>query len=214
MSYQGNIDWGNSVSHKWRLVVVNQPTWTDGAVVSGAMEVSVTRDRDGDLLESGSATIAMGIEEVPNEFIGRIEVLAEQGITVERHPVSTMRFIPGRSIIHAGRKVVDYDCFSVLRPADTRKMEAGAYVPKGTDGAAWIVKMLSECMRAPVSARQSSDSSSGSSRLAFALSSMSAGSVGSGITTTSPSSVTRRHQPIELSTSHTDANLLELPSKS
>lgn len=152
MSYQGNIDWGSSVSHKWRLVVVNQPTWTDGAVVSGAMEVSVTRDRDGDLLESGSATIAMGIEEVPNEFIGRIEVLAEQGITVERHPVSTMRFIPGRSIIHAGRKVVDYDCFSVLRPADTRKMEAGAYVPKGTDGAAWIVKMLSECMRAPVSA--------------------------------------------------------------
>lgn len=152
MPYQGNIDWGGSKSHRWRLVVVDLPTWADGAEVPGAIEVSVTRDRDGDLLESGSATVSMGIDDVPVEFIGRIEVLVEQGNVVERHPVATMRFIPGRAVIHAGRKIVDYDCYSVLRPADTRKMESGAYVPKGVDGAAWIVRMLSDCMKAPVTA--------------------------------------------------------------
>lgn len=152
MPYQGSIDWGASVSHRWRLVVVDLPTWEDGDEVRGAMEVSVSRDRGGSMLESGSATIAMGIDEIPREFVGRIEMLAKQGALVERHPVSTMRFIPGRSVIHAGRRLAEYDCYSVLRPADTRKMEAGAYVPKGVDAAAWVVMMLGECMKAPVTA--------------------------------------------------------------
>lgn len=155
MPYQGNIDWGGSVSHRWRLVAVDLATWADGSDIPGAIEVSVSRDRDGDLLESGSATIAMGIDDTPVEFIGRIEMLAEQGSVVERHPVATMRFIPGRSVIHVGRRVVDYECYSVLRPADTRKMEAGAYVPKGVDGAAWIAGILGECMKAPVFATDS-----------------------------------------------------------
>lgn len=172
MPYQGNIDWGASVSHRWRLVRVDLPTWADGDTIPGAIEASVSRDRDGDLLESGSATIAMGVDEEPREFVGRIEVLAEQGSVVERHPVSTMRFIPGRSVLHTGRRVVEYDGYSVLRPADTRKMEAGAYVPKGIDGAAWIARMLGECMKAPVVANESFiltehyDFSGGSSRLA------------------------------------------------
>ena len=150
MAYQGSIDWGASISRRWRLAVVDVATWADGGVVDGAMSVSVSRDRDGSLVESGSATVAMPIGEQPVEFVGRIEMLADGGTAVERHPIATLRFVPGRSVIHSGRRMVDYDGYSVLRPAETRKMLAGTYVPKGADGAEWVAGMLEECMKAPV----------------------------------------------------------------
>jgi len=150
MAYQGAIDWGASISRRWRLAIVDIPTWADGGVVDGVVDVSVSRDRDGDLIESGTATIAMPIDERPSEFVGRIEMLADGGTATERHPIATLRFVPGRSVIHSGRRLVDYDCYSVLRPAETRKMLAGTYVPKSADGAGWVASLLGECMKAPV----------------------------------------------------------------
>ena len=154
MTYDGSIDWGSSYSCSWRLVEVDTRTWADAAEVTGATNASVSRDRGGDLIDGGSLTVEMGIDDIPYEFVGRIELLAEQQL-MERHPIATLRFVPGESSIHEGRRIVSYDGYGVLRPASTLTMLAGEYVPKGTDAAQWVVSKLKSCMKAPVEAKGS-----------------------------------------------------------
>ena len=144
------FDWGGTYSCSYRLMEVDRDTWEDSSEVTGVLSLSVSRDRDGELVDEGSASIAMASDEEPREFWGRIEVQVSDGVEHVRQPIATLYFVPGRWAMRRGRKVVDYSCMSVLYPASARKVLVGSSYAKGTDGSAFVVGLLRECTFAPV----------------------------------------------------------------
>ena len=151
---EDGFDWGGSYSCEWRLMEVDPRTWDDSSEVNGVMSLSVSRDSDGELIDEGSAIISMDPGEAPHEFWGRIEVLAGNGGVYRRQAIATLYFIPGKSTVRKGRKLVDYACMSVLYPASTRSLLAGSNFAKGAEGGSYVTRLLSDCTPAPVSSTE------------------------------------------------------------
>ena len=145
-----SFDWGGSYSCEYRLMEVDPDTWEGLARVDGVLSMSVSRDRGGDLIDEGSAEIAMDVYDVPREFWGRLEVLARNDGGHTRQAIATLYFIPGPIRISKGRKIVSYSCMSVLFPPSERSILVGSNFQKGMDGAAYAVSLLSECTPAPI----------------------------------------------------------------
>ena len=145
------IDFGQGYSSSFRLMRVDQATWADAGEVDGFSSASVERDRSNDLMESGSVTLlADGAPD--SEFYARIEMLADSGMTRERHAIATLLLSPGQCTATKGGVDVELVGRSVLAPANDRVLLAGTYAPLGCDGAAYAVSLLSECIAAPVEA--------------------------------------------------------------
>ena len=145
-----NIDWGASLKLTWRLVEIDPSMWEPGEAVGGAVSASVTRDVGGALLESGNVTVEVPLDFQPTEFWGRLEVIAEQGGVTERWPVATMLMTPGDMAVNRGRKIVPYDCSSVLRAAADTVLQTGYSVPAGGDGAKAAADILAAALPCPV----------------------------------------------------------------
>ena len=143
------IDYGKGYSATWSLFKVDTATWAGSDEVTGLLSASVERDRDSDLLESGSAQFDSQVTE--GEFYGRLEMLAEQDGEIERHPVATFLFSPGDSTASRNGVVTEYTGRSVLAPAVDRVLLTGTYVPAGSDGAAYAASLIAKCTPAPVS---------------------------------------------------------------
>jgi hypothetical protein len=143
------IGYGTGYSSSWRVTVVDPETWAGFKELPGFLSASVSRDASTHLLESGSASFDVESPE-EGEFWGRVEMLADSGGEVERTPVATMLFSPSRSEARIGRATAEYECRSILAPAEDRVMLAGDYAPKGADGASWAASLLSSCTPAPI----------------------------------------------------------------
>ncbi|MBR3690470.1 MAG: hypothetical protein IKL97_05180 [Eggerthellaceae bacterium] len=142
------IDYGKGYSSSWRMMVVDRDTWAATDELQGLVSASVERDKDSDLIESGSASFDAGLQR--GEFWGRLEMLAEQDGEVERHAVATLLFSPGDSTSTVGGKTTECSGRSVLAPAEDKKLLAGTYAPMGADGAAYAASMIAACTPAPV----------------------------------------------------------------
>ena len=141
--------YGEGYSSSWRVSVIDPDMWAGYEERPGFLSASVSRDAGAHMLESGSASFDVGSPE-SDEFWGRIEMLAQSGGEVERTAVATMLFSPAKSESRKGRATAEYECRSVLAPAEDRVMLVGDYAPKGADGAAWAASMLASCTPAPV----------------------------------------------------------------
>ena len=142
------IDYGKGYSSTWSLLKVDPTTWAASDEVAGLLSASVERDRDSDLLESGSAQFDSQVGE--GEFYGRLEMLAEQDGEVERHPIATLLFSPGDSTATASGIVMEYTGRSVLAPAIDMVLLTGSYAPAGSDGAKYAASLIAKCTPAPV----------------------------------------------------------------
>lgn len=144
------IDWAASYGCTWRVSVVDAATWASSSALDGAHGGSVKRTADGALLESGS--VDLGGADVPSgEFWGRIEMLADDGVHVERHAVATLLFEPSGSTRRRGWADTAVDGRSVLAPAADMAVPDGSYAPAGSDGAQRAARLLRACTPAPVS---------------------------------------------------------------
>lgn len=149
-SVNSNIDWGASLTLSWRLVEIDPSMWEPGESVGGVVSASVTRDVGGALLESGNVSVEVPLDYQPTEFWGRLEVIAEQGGITERWPVATMLMSPGDMAVNRGRKLVPYDCSSVLKAAADTVLQTGYSVPAGGDGAKAAAEILAAALPCPV----------------------------------------------------------------
>lgn len=149
-SVDSSINWAASLRLSWRLVEIDPSMWEPGEEVGGAVSASIMRDAGGALLESGSVTVEVQPDYQPAEFWGRLEVIAEQGGITERWPVATMLMTPGDMTVSRGRKLVPYDCSSVLKAAADTVLPTGYSVPAGGDGAKAAADILAAVLPCPV----------------------------------------------------------------
>lgn len=145
-----SINWAASLRLSWRLVEIDPSMWEPGEAVGGVVSANVTRDARGALLESGSVTVEVHPDYQPAEFWGRLEVVAEQGGVIERWPVATMLMTPGDMTVSRGRKLVPYDCSSVLKAAADTVLPTGYSVPANGDGAKAAADILAAVLPCPV----------------------------------------------------------------
>lgn len=147
------IEWNEGYTVSYRLMRVNELTWMDSEAVPGVTSASITRDATDDvpLLESSSISMVLPQGERFQEGWYRLEALAIDSLgAFERRSLCTMLYEAGGSTAVPGREEFDLTGKSVLQPASDRKFLAGAYVPKGVDGAQYAADLLKESFPGPV----------------------------------------------------------------
>jgi len=143
------MDWTAGYAPTWRLYRVNKDTFADAGRVGRVDSARVERVR-GNLLESGTLTATQDVGAAFEEGYYRLVMVAEQN-GHERVEVATFFCSSAGGGVDKGAEVIDIEGRSVLYPASVRKLLAGTYAPMGADGAAYVGKMLRECIAAPVS---------------------------------------------------------------
>jgi len=143
------IDWTGGYSATWEIKTVNERTWDDDGALPLVTSVDVRRDGTDDvpLLETGT----MEMDGRPG-FEGRwcrIYMVAEQG-GAERHAMATLLFEKASAHFEKGAYTTSMTGRSVLQPAADRKLYRGAFAAEGSDGAAYVGRLLSACTPAPV----------------------------------------------------------------
>lgn len=142
------ISFGDGYSCTWRILRIDPATWAGTEEVGEFLAASVERDCLSMLLESGTAEFDGNPSD--SEMWVRIEMLAEQGGLVERHAIATMLMSPAGSSASVGGSKTEYECRSVLAPAEDRVLLAGDYAPAGCDGAEYAASLIAKCTPAPV----------------------------------------------------------------
>lgn len=146
------IDWARAYKSTWHLYRVDIPTWADGGELGGFVSAEVERDTGGKApeIDSGSLTVegAAGWEFEPGYY--RLVMVAEQAGAHERVEVATLLCESGKGTVSHGREERDIEGFSVLHPAATTELTAGAHVPAGADGAQEAARLLRSAIAAPV----------------------------------------------------------------
>lgn len=147
------MDWAGSYTCDWRVMRVDEATWSDGEVIGGIESASITRTADGSLLESSSLTItADGF--APGYY--RLVLTARDNMgDFERVDVCTMLYESTGGTANYSADQLTVMGRSVLQPAQAKAMHYGAYCPGGADGAAYVGSILESVLAAPVSVETS-----------------------------------------------------------
>ena len=144
-------DWSRAYTASWRVRRVDPASWECVADVAGVTSATVSRDV-GSLMESADLSLSLG----PGESVApgwvRIEAVVEQDGGAEVVPVSTVMLTEGGATFARGLRDTQAKGLSVLWPASVRHFARGTTAPKGTDGAAWVARLLASCIDAPVAA--------------------------------------------------------------
>lgn len=140
------IDWSSSYTAYWRVFRVHRKTWADGEELSRVDSVSISRNSDGSLLESGSMDLSGAFE--PDYY--RVVMIAEQGDARERVDVATLLFDATGGKINRGNTDIKVNGYSVLYPASVSAVSLGEYAPAGYDGVQYAKELLERTLNAPV----------------------------------------------------------------
>lgn len=142
-------DWSRAYSARWRVRRVDPATWECTSEVDGITSATITRSGD-EAEESGGFELSLSpVDSLDAEWV-RVEAVVEQGTTVEVVEMATLLMAGGNGRYQRGMLQESASGLSVLWPAGKRKFRAGAYAPKGADGAAWVADLLGGCTPAPV----------------------------------------------------------------
>ena len=139
------MEWAEGYSSEWQVAEVDRDTWEDCGLIANVRKVSIARSGADTvpLLETGTMTLDDSFE----WKWCRIYMVVD----AEKVPMATLLF--ERSSAHTEKGAVSTEARgrSVLQPAADVKMPRGAYAPAGTDGAAYVSRILGECTPAPIS---------------------------------------------------------------
>lgn len=145
------MDYSKAYTANWHVYAVKPDTWADGEPLANVDSVEITRTADGDLLESGSMVIS---EDFANGYY-RLVMVAEQDGEVERVEIGTFLFECHSGNFNYGTSTHSAEGHSVLYPASTTRLLAGAYAPAGIDGAEYVKGILEKAISAPIDVRGS-----------------------------------------------------------
>jgi len=140
------IDFGKNYSSTWRVFKVNRDTWADGEIIEKVDSVSISRDANSIMLESGSMEVS---GDLAQDYY-RIVMTAEQDGATERVDVATLLFTVDGGTEDYGFVFSKLDGCSVLYPASTTAVTTGEYAPAGVDGAQYVAKLLGDAINAPI----------------------------------------------------------------
>lgn len=147
------MDWAGSYTCDWRMMRVDEATWSDGEMAGGIESASITRTADGAMLESGSLSVTADSFETGYY---RLVLTARDNMgDFERVDVCTMLYEAKGGTADYGTDRLDVMGRSVLQPAQAKKLEYGAYCPAQADGAAYVGGILASVLAAPVSVETS-----------------------------------------------------------
>ena len=141
------INWYEGYTCRWSLFAVDTLTWADGEEVAGFQSAKITRSADGSLIESGSFQFD---GEPPEPGYYRLVLTARQTGGYERVEVATLLVQSTSADINYHTQAGTINGYSVLYPANTRKLVDGSYCPAGVDAAQYVGELLRESINAPV----------------------------------------------------------------
>ena len=146
------MDFSRGYSATFRLCPVDALTWASGPDIGGVVSASVEMDATDEypLLQAGSCEVTLDVGDEFDEGFYRVEMVAEQDGTRERHAIATLLMASGESSIDRSIQTAKVTGHSVLKPASDRLMLTGTYAPKGCDGAQYAARLLRECTPAPI----------------------------------------------------------------
>lgn len=143
-------DFSQSFGFELRVYEVDPVTWADRRLVGGFTSASISRTT-GRMLESGSLKADMALGSEFTEGYYRLVMKVTQG-GMERYDLATLYCTSVSGSVDYGVNMVDVSGVSVLYPAQNKVMDIGSYVPNGADGAAYVQRLLSKSLHAPVTA--------------------------------------------------------------
>ncbi len=146
------IDFASNYTVDWQVNAVNPDTWDDAEPLEHVLSVTVDRDCTDavPLYETASMTVYTDIGEEFEDGWYRVTALIRQDAQYERFPIATLLFQAESDEVDYGVVKVEAKGRSVLTPANELSMDVGNYVPKGANGAEWVVDRLSEQLISPV----------------------------------------------------------------
>lgn len=140
------MDWSKGYASSFRVVRVNEESWGGGAALDGVAALSLSRDGDAPLVESGSVELDAPIQ--PGYY--RMQMLASQDGENVCEDVATLWLEPSRSVVSYDLETRTADGFSVLKRAADRILPDGSFAAAGIDGADKAAELLRSAIAAPV----------------------------------------------------------------
>ena len=141
-------DFTQSFSFELQVYEVDRKTWADRRLIGGFTSASISRTT-GRMLESASMTADMSLGPEFDEGYYRLVARVRQG-GLERYDLCTLYCKSVSGSVDRNVDQISVDGVSVLYPAQNLVMEMGSYVPKGADGAAYVGRLLTKTLHAPV----------------------------------------------------------------
>ena len=139
-----SVDWTKSYASDWRVMRVNEFTWADEETLKGVDSISISRDCTDDvpLLETASFELSQEVgASFPFGFY-RVEMVVRQNGSENLEILGTFLLGKTSRTTDKNRDVLSLSGQSVLWPASKMYMADGAFAVKGSDGAAYCVKLL------------------------------------------------------------------------
>lgn len=150
------MDWTSTYAIEYRLFRVDPDTWDDEERIAGLVSATVNTDGTDDvpLLETVTIEMDRDIGSSLEEGYYRLSCVTSQD-GYEAFDIATFLLMPTGGTYDYGYLSQSISGYSVLKPADERKLQFGTYAPAGVNGADYCVDMLEEVLDAPVDAEGS-----------------------------------------------------------
>ena len=136
-----------------RVVPISVKTWEGTGTLTGVKTFKVVSKVTDQIPKIQSASMSIVLPE-GERFEGgwhRAEALLQDGIgNSELVYLGTILFEATSGVNDYGVETVTVKGQSVLKPAEDTHMKRGSYIPKGTNGADWVLDILSRSTPAPV----------------------------------------------------------------
>ena len=142
-------DFSRSYSARWRVYRVDRNTWADSYVMDGFLSADVSTS-SGDMLQSGSLTFQSEPYAPFPEGYYRLVMYATQDGVTDRHDIATLYCVSTGGKVAKGSDLRNVTGMSVLHCANTRSVEDGTTVTKGSDGVRFVGRLLAGVLDAPV----------------------------------------------------------------
>lgn len=146
------IDFGLPYTVDWKVFSVNEDTWDDSEELADVLSVTVDRDCTDavPLLETANMVVYTSLDDPFDDGWYRVVANVTQNGRCERFPITTQLFQASSDEIDYGVAKNNVSGVSVLASARDVSVQTGSYVPKGANGADWVVDQLQQCIQAPV----------------------------------------------------------------
>lgn len=142
-------DFSRSYSARWRVYKVDRSTWADSEITDGFLSADVSTS-SGDMLQSGSLTFQSEPYAPFQEGYYRLVMYATQDGVTDRHDIATLYCVSTGGKIAKGSDLRNVTGVSVLHCANSRSVEDGTTVTRGSDGVRFAGRLLAEVLDAPV----------------------------------------------------------------
>ena len=150
------MDFSRGYSSAFRVVGLDS-SWSEIGQIGAVTSISITRDASSDAPLLDSADLDLDAPAVDESYV-RVYMDATQDGSTTSFPLGTFLLESSGGETGAGTDWSTAELWSVLKPADERKLPVGWYAHKGAVAASKAASLLGACIDAPVEVEPGSPS--------------------------------------------------------